>query len=124
LCGFEAWQLSVAFCSSLTQLSCEIEGHPMGGGLLKLEPSEAARVLVASECIRHLEYRNFQKLDKLARNASHGSMIDLADELILKKGLGLSWKQIEILRDGLEEMRQARRKKNGEAKGFESVSRR
>ncbi|PZX11788.1 N-6 DNA methylase [Palleronia aestuarii] len=28
------------------QLSCEIEGHPLGGGMLKLEPREAARVAI------------------------------------------------------------------------------
>ena len=33
--------------TSLTRLSCELEGHPLGGGLLKLEPREAARVLLA-----------------------------------------------------------------------------
>ena len=37
---FDAWS------SDLTALSCEIEGHPLGGGLLKLEPTRAARVLV------------------------------------------------------------------------------
>jgi len=31
----------------LTSLSCEIEGHPLGGGVLKLEPREALRVLVS-----------------------------------------------------------------------------
>ena len=31
----------------LTELSCELEGHPLGGGLLKLEPREATRVLLA-----------------------------------------------------------------------------
>lgn len=30
----------------LTRLSCEIEGHPLGGGLLKLEPREANRVVL------------------------------------------------------------------------------
>jgi adenine-specific DNA-methyltransferase len=30
----------------LTQLSCEIEGHPLGGGMLKLEVKEAERVLL------------------------------------------------------------------------------
>jgi tRNA1(Val) A37 N6-methylase TrmN6 len=29
-------------------LSCEIEGHPLGGGMLKVEPGEAARVLLPS----------------------------------------------------------------------------
>ena len=35
--------------SPLTALSCEIEGHPLGGGVLKLEPREALRVAVPSE---------------------------------------------------------------------------
>lgn len=30
----------------LTRLSCELEGHPLGGGMLKLEPREAARILL------------------------------------------------------------------------------
>jgi len=30
----------------LTQLSCEIEGHPLGGGILKIEPREASRVVL------------------------------------------------------------------------------
>lgn len=32
--------------TSFVRLSCEIEGHPLGGGMLKLEPREAARVLL------------------------------------------------------------------------------
>jgi hypothetical protein len=28
------------------QLSCEIEGHPLGGGMLKLEPREAAQIVL------------------------------------------------------------------------------
>jgi hypothetical protein len=31
----------------ITQLSCEIEGHPLGGGMLKVEPREAARVVLS-----------------------------------------------------------------------------
>ena len=30
------------------QLSCEIEGHPLGGGMLKLEPREAAQIILPS----------------------------------------------------------------------------
>jgi tRNA1(Val) A37 N6-methylase TrmN6 len=32
--------------SSIVRLSCEIEGHPLGGGMLKLEPREATQVLL------------------------------------------------------------------------------
>ncbi len=30
-----------------TRLSCEIEGHPLGGGMLKVEPREAQRIVLA-----------------------------------------------------------------------------
>ncbi|MDD9999174.1 MAG: N-6 DNA methylase [Gammaproteobacteria bacterium] len=34
--------------SSYVQLSCELEGHALGGGMLKLEPREAANVVIPS----------------------------------------------------------------------------
>lgn len=37
--------------SPFTQLSCEIEGHALGGGMLKLEPREARRVLFPSRAL-------------------------------------------------------------------------
>ena len=37
--------------SSLVRLSCEIEGHALGGGMLKLEPREAARVLLPAPAV-------------------------------------------------------------------------
>lgn len=36
-----------AFSSPLAQLSCELEGHPLGGGMLKLEPREAGRIVLS-----------------------------------------------------------------------------
>jgi hypothetical protein len=38
--------LQRAWGSTLTRLSCEIEGHPLGGGMLKIEPREAQRILL------------------------------------------------------------------------------
>jgi len=35
-----------AWGSPFVDLSCEIEGHPLGGGMLKLEPREAAQVVL------------------------------------------------------------------------------
>ncbi len=37
--------MQTCWMSPLTQLSCEIEGHPLGGGMLKLEINEAKRIL-------------------------------------------------------------------------------
>jgi adenine-specific DNA methylase len=38
----QAWGLP------FTGLSCELEGHPLGGGMLKLEPGEAAQIVLPS----------------------------------------------------------------------------
>lgn len=39
-------QLIRSWYTSFVRLSCEIEGHPLGGGMLKLEPREATRVVL------------------------------------------------------------------------------
>ncbi len=41
-----ARQLIRSWYTSFVRLSCEIEGHPLGGGMLKLEPREATRVVL------------------------------------------------------------------------------
>lgn len=36
----------------VTKLSCEVEGHPLGGGMLKVEPREAQRVVLMERPVR------------------------------------------------------------------------
>ncbi|WP_439366032.1 Eco57I restriction-modification methylase domain-containing protein [Bradyrhizobium sp. DASA03005] len=45
--------------TDFVQLSCEIEGHPLGGGMLKLEPREASQI-----CLPRLA--SLKRIDKLA----------------------------------------------------------
>lgn len=45
--GARMVELQSRWDSPFTRLSCEIEGHPLGGGMLKLEPREAGRVVLA-----------------------------------------------------------------------------
>ena len=44
--GISEPRLSAAWGSPAGRLSCELEGHPLGGGMLKLEPGEARHVLL------------------------------------------------------------------------------
>jgi adenine-specific DNA-methyltransferase len=44
--GFPLAELRARWQFPFTQLSCELEGHPLGGGMLKLEPGEAGRVIL------------------------------------------------------------------------------
>jgi hypothetical protein len=46
--GALAEKLIPAWDTPFAQLSCEIEGHALGGGMLKLEPREAGRILFAA----------------------------------------------------------------------------
>lgn len=46
-----AAKLLPRWSSPFVRLSCEIEGHALGGGMLKLEPREATRVLFPSDSI-------------------------------------------------------------------------
>lgn len=45
-------ELQRAWNRRFTQLSCEIEGHPLGGGMLKVEPREASNVLLMRDLSR------------------------------------------------------------------------
>ena len=45
--------LLAAWKTSFVQLSCELEGHALGGGMLKLEPREAAQVLLPAPSLAY-----------------------------------------------------------------------
>lgn len=45
--GFVSY-IANAWQHPFTELSCEVEGHPLGGGVLKLEPREASAVLLTT----------------------------------------------------------------------------
>jgi adenine-specific DNA-methyltransferase len=48
--------------SPIFQLSSELEGHPLGGGMLKLEPREATRILMPqSTDLEHLKHETVQE---------------------------------------------------------------
>ena len=49
--AFSAEGLPEAWGSPVGRLSCEIEGHPLGGGMLKLEPGEARNVVLAPDVV-------------------------------------------------------------------------
>jgi hypothetical protein len=109
--NFEPWRAAVALCCSLSQLSSEIEGRPLGGGMLKLEPTEAERTLVVRQELVRVTKDQLEELDTLIRAESLGYAIDLANELILRDTLSLTWDQIQILREGLRDFRETRRKR-------------
>jgi adenine-specific DNA methylase len=101
--------IAASWQTSLTRLSVEIEGHAMGGGMLKIEPSEAERVLVA------ISKGSTRRLDKLAREldvlvrAGDQKIAQMqADKAILKNIIGLTKRDSDLLRSAADDLRTRR----------------
>jgi adenine-specific DNA methylase len=89
--------------TSLTRLSVEVEGHAMGGGMLKIEPTEAENCLLAGASTADSSLRDLaRELDHLVRSRGDQSAQASADEVILREGLGFSHRDCSLLREGAE----------------------
>lgn len=120
----EGWQdlgmnvLPTLFMSSVTQLSAEVRGRAYGGGLLKLEPREASRLLVVSaDVARRLSSeagKVASHVDKLLEAGKRDEATLLVDEL-LEKGEVVSPGDNRRARELLSKLR-TRRKQRGAAR--------
>lgn len=104
--SFSGVALAVLWQTALTALSVEIEGHAMGGGMLKLEPTEAENVLLAT-CAGSLD-QFAEELDDLLRSGLEAAAQVRADQVVLRESLGLSPHDIGRLRDGARMLQQRR----------------
>ncbi|MDZ7705342.1 MAG: N-6 DNA methylase [Trueperaceae bacterium] len=100
------WTLTLLWHSSLCELSCELEGHALGDGMLKLEPAEAKRVLIpnVSADLRDLA----GDVDRLLRNEQPDKARTLVDQAVLQDGLGLSARDCRLLYETAAQLRERR----------------
>jgi adenine-specific DNA-methyltransferase len=115
-CG--VWNLALSWRSSLTQLSVEVEGHAMGGGMLKLEPGEATSVLIANPALDEQTARHTCELiDGLETTINATVATDMVDRKVLREVLGFSLSDCRLLQEAvvwLRDRRYRRTKKKGE----------
>ncbi len=98
--------LAAFWQTSLTSLSVELEGHALGGGMLKLEPGEARRVLIAAP---EGEFGGLEaELDALLRQGKIDEAQNLADRVFLRGQLGLSQSDCTVLRRAAHSLRDRR----------------
>jgi len=100
--GCDSNSYAAAWRNSLTKLSCEMEGHALGGGLFKVEPSEAERILVVGPSASHaqmlLNHSDRGSVGSEARN------LDLFDRHLLRREIGLTETECLSLRDAAMRM--------------------
>jgi adenine-specific DNA methylase len=106
----------VAFYNSATLLSCERIGRSYGGGVLKLEPREADRILVPSVALisRHKEAlaKLAPQVDSALRNGRDGFLDEAlaAVDAVLFQGEGIARGEMVAARTALHQRRRARAK--------------
>jgi adenine-specific DNA methylase len=101
-------QLAAGFYNSLTLLSAEIVGRSYGGGVLKLEPTEAEALLVPP--LVPSAAASLPAVDEAIRSRDADLALDLIDELTLVP-LGLTRSEIGDLRRARQLLRERRRRR-------------
>lgn len=114
--GYEGKVVTAAFLNSLTFAFSEITGRSYGGGVLTFEPSEAEKLPI---CFVGAEKLDFDAIDQLLRQNKIESILDIADQLLLVEGLGLTKKEAKTLRGIWEKLRD--RRMNRKNTGKESL---
>jgi hypothetical protein len=97
--GRSADSFITAWYNSLTLLGCEMQVHSLGGGVLVLIPGEVAKVRISRAT--RIPKSHLQKLDFALLHGDVQLAYEIGDEFILKKTLGLSVSEIDLIRDGV-----------------------
>lgn len=105
--GTDPRALAASFYSSMTMLSAELVGRSYGGGVLKLEPTEAERLIVPRPSARHA--RLLDEVDVLLRARRYDDLTQLVDQAILVEDLGVAPGAIKKLREAVTRLRGRRR---------------
>ena len=108
--GVDCARLCGAMVNSLTLVWSEVCGRSYGGGVLELEPREAETLPVPYACAEALD---LERIDGCLRRGNLEAALDYGDEVLLRKGCGLSRVDVSRLRQGwmrLRRRRQGRRR--------------
>ena len=104
--------LCAIFYNTLTLLSAELGGRSYSGGILKLEPADAERLLVPRLPIG--AYRLLPKVDAYVRARDREALLDYVDDVALAP-LALTPHELGRLRSALAFLRERRQQRNHSA---------
>jgi adenine-specific DNA-methyltransferase len=106
--------LPFATINTVTMLGAELEGRSYGGGILKLEPREAARLpLPPLNVLLNWSERlqpHMRSLERLAKVGAWDQVQDRVDRLLLIDELKIDAANVDVLRAALASLRRVRLK--------------
>jgi adenine-specific DNA-methyltransferase len=103
--GANPQAVTAAFVNSLTFAFAEVTGRSYGGGVLTFEPSEAERLplpLIGAESL------DLNEIDRVLRRDGIEAVLDITDQVLLIRGLGLTEIQAQALRQMWKKLRDRR----------------
>ena len=103
--GIPARTVATAFLNSLTFAFSEVIGRSYGGGVLELEPNEAEKLPLP---LMGADTLDVNELDRLLREGNIYAVLDITDEALLRKGIGLSTNETQMLRTIWQKLRDRR----------------
>ena len=108
-----ALALAVAWLTSAAWLSRELEGRVLGGGMLKLEPGEAGRILVPWPARWPADevQADARRVERCLVEDGVDAARERADALVLRERIGLSQGQIDALAAATLALRGRRRRR-------------
>jgi adenine-specific DNA-methyltransferase len=97
--------IAAAFLNSLSFAFAEVTGRSYGGGVLELEPKEAEEIPVPVSGAYTL---NLDYLNRLLLSEDIEQVLNLTDTVLLINGLGLTTKEVRMLRTIWKKLRDRR----------------
>lgn len=113
----EGTKVTTAFLNTLTFAFAEVVGRSYGGGVLELEPNEAEKLPLP---LQQAEQLDTDELHALLLKQGIDAVLEITDRTLLSKGLGLSQKEIKLLRQIWCKLRDRRINRKAVAKVKES----
>ena len=111
--------LPLVALNSVTMLGAEVHGRSYGGGILKMEPREAAVLPVPAPAVLEQAWQVLQPerpgLDQQLRGGRWNDVVARVDDVLLRDTLGLDAAQIRLLADAARTLRSRRLARSGSA---------